>query len=158
MSEIISTDFVLQDNLFFEEYLEYVWTQVYQASDRQWLEAPADTAECTGLDPIIDVAPRVYDRGVYGYIAFGTWGKTGRGLFPDNAKAEQYAIWQTMQFINWKHQLFRAPKGCNALRIFARTNNRIYINGHSYSILPGAETTTKVSGPGGAQIWPPIGP
>src|SRR6185436_3086563 len=88
MSIIRIIDFATNtEDMIEEEYFVGVWTRVLGTADRQWLEAPTDTAECIGLSPILDIAPRNNLRGVFGYIAFGTWGRAGRDLFPDLGNA-----------------------------------------------------------------------
>lgn len=147
-------DWAVNEDTLIDEYFDYIWTRMLEVHDKQWLEAPTDTGQTTNLFPIIDIAPRIQLRGVYGYVAFGTWGTVGAELYPHQSNAGDHVVWQSCEFINWKEQHFKAPRGCNALRIWLRTANRAVAHYYTYRGVPDAPTGI-VRDANGNQIWPP---
>lgn len=153
-SEII-TDWVVPARPGVQEYIDYIWLTLTKTADRQWLEVPKDTAQCVHLDPVIDLTPHAYHRGVFGYVAFGTWGQVSRDLFDQDPESGYSIIWQDHHFINWRENFYKAPRGCNALRVWLRIANDMFMHGKTYFIDNNLGPGELLVPGGGPKIWPP---
>lgn len=153
------------------EYIDRIMVFVIENGYKGWLEAATTDAEVFQMEPLPDLRFDGYWRGVHGYVSWGQEGAVVAGEMPGVETVTTHPVWRGCEFINWKQQLFIAPKnkvldstgkevqaaGINVLRIWLRPNVRVFVKVWTYIVEPfvGNSMINNGDGTGWHAVSPP---
>lgn len=147
---MIQIDYKLPDDLGTWVYFDRVMVFILHEGYKGWLEGATHQAEAIGLEPYFDERPSAVWRGVHGYVTFGFEGGAAENEMPGIVDLTARPIWMGCEHINWKQQMFVAPRrksftrngvevlgtGCNILRVWLRPEVRAYVKTWTYEVDP----------------------
>lgn len=143
-------DFRVPDEPGYFTYIDRLMVFIIEPGYKVWLEGATTDAEAINVEVLPDLRFDGYWRGVHGYVSFGQEGGVVQADQPGVEEVTTRPLWFGCEFINWKQQVFVAPKhtkfaedgrevlatGTDAFRIWLRPGVRAFVKVWTYKVDP----------------------